>query len=174
MRLCVGIPTLPSHLGSSYGRGALLARAHKRAPPPPRTCRMICLLSVHDKNAQPHKGAAAVADQCLCIVCVSMCVPLRRSMPAGCVVRPCVSMCARSTLKPCAKDPKKVQLRNQQCRFPFITELKSPEISYTSTPSLLPTHDFPAVSIPIHYSFVTLHYSLVTRNRGGLSAHSIS
>ena len=73
-----------------------------------------------------------------------------------------------------AKDPKKVQLRNQQCRFPFITELKSPEISYTSTPSLLPTHDFPAVSIPIHYSFVTLHYSFVTRNRGGLSAHSIS
>jgi hypothetical protein len=41
---------------------------------------------------------------------VSMCAPLRRSMPAGCGVRSCVSMCAPRAVRCHAKDPMKVRL----------------------------------------------------------------
>ena len=63
-------------------------------------------------------------DACVLCVCVSICAPLRRSMPAGCGVRPCVSMCARSPMCARNRDPKKVQLGNQQCRFPFILKTR--------------------------------------------------
>jgi hypothetical protein len=37
-----------------------------------------------------------------------------------------------------------------------------PQSCIPSTPSLLPTYDFPAASITINYSFVTFNYSFVT------------
>jgi hypothetical protein len=98
----------------------------------------------------------SMLDAC---VCVSMCAPLRRSMPAGCGVRPCVSMCGRSR----AKDPKKVQFGESAIPTPvYIQNANLQKSRIRSTPSLLPTRDLSAVAIPIHYSFVTLHYSFVT------------
>jgi hypothetical protein len=41
----------------------------------------------------------------------------------------------------------------------YIQNANLPPSRTPSTPSLLPTRDLPAVSIPINYSFVTFNYS---------------
>jgi hypothetical protein len=70
-------------------------------------CSAAALLTWQDTKSVSEASifmcAEAVDARCLCMcVCVSMCAPLRRSMPAGCYVRPCVPMCARSLVE----DPK--------------------------------------------------------------------
>jgi hypothetical protein len=52
--------------------------------------------------------------------CVSMCVPLRRSMPAGCGVRSGVSMCALRAVRCHAKDPMKFPTP-----FMYMTKISS-------------------------------------------------
>jgi hypothetical protein len=47
----------------------------------------------------------------------------------------------------------------------YIQNANLPKSRIPSTPSLLPTRDLPAVSIPIHYSFVTLRSPLFIRDR---------
>jgi hypothetical protein len=84
--------------------------------------------------------------------CVSMCAPLRRSMPAGCGVRSCVSMCAclllQYLLQSCsrgkhcapravrchAKDPMKFQLGISNADPRLCIQQRSPAISHTINP----------------------------------------
>ena len=67
---------------------------------------------------------------------------------------------------PCAKNPKKVHLGNQQSSansdFRLHTKRKSLEISYTLNPFFTTYSRSPRCSIPITYSFVTHHCSFVT------------
>jgi hypothetical protein len=123
-------------------------------------------------------------------VCVrfDVCATLCRSMPASCGVRPCVSMCARgrrhnavlfrcvleavgtmpylvNRCSVCAKDPKKVQLGNQQCRFPFIYKTQiSRNLIYPQSLLYYRLAISPLFLSSSHYSFVTLNFSFVTRH----------
>jgi hypothetical protein len=66
--------------------------------------------------------------------CVSMCAPLRRSMPAGCGVRSCVSMCALRAVRCHAKDPMKFQLGISSVDPRLGIRQRSPAISHTINP----------------------------------------
>jgi hypothetical protein len=69
---------------------------------------------------------------------VSMCAPLRRSMPAGCCVRPCVSMCARSRVE----GSEESSIGESAMPIPvYIQNANLPKSRIPSTLSLLPTRD---------------------------------
>ena len=62
---------------------------------------------------------------------VTMCAPLCRSMPAGCGVRSCVSMCAPRAVRCNPKDPITFQLRISNADPRLCIQQRSPAISHT-------------------------------------------
>ena len=65
---------------------------------------------------------------------VTMCAPLCRSMPAGCGVRSCVSMCAPRAVRCHPKDPITFQLRISNADPSLCIQQRSPAISHTINP----------------------------------------
>ena len=103
-------------------------------------------------------------DACVC-VCAFRCV--RR-----CAVRcPPVAVSGhvfRCVLKAVSKGPKKVQLGNQQCRFPFIYKTQIfRNLAYPQTCLYYQLAISPRCFYPHAHSFVTLHYSVVTQTPAG-------
>ena len=93
--------------------------------------------------------------------CVSMRAPLRRSMPAGCGVRSCVSMCAPRAVRCHAKDLMKFQLGISNADPRLCIRQRSPAISHTINPVFTTYSRSPHCFITINYSFVTFNYSFV-------------
>ena len=106
----------------------------------------------------------SMLDACVC-VCAFRCV--RR-----CAVRcPPVAVSGhvfRCVLKAVSKGPRKVQLGNQQCRFPFIYKTQIfRNLAYPQTCLYYQLAISPRCFYPHAHSFVTLHYSVVTQTPAG-------